>query len=306
MAEKVITKSQQALQAEASERFLPDESDQIIADLEKQLAQLHKQLSDYEAKTQHQESPQPSPELQIQLQIKNQHIQSLRKQEEAQRHRLQIVPRLVSKLDKPIAQMTADLEQLIDSVQDPEVQQTLRQCLSIVDGVQQLDMHGSNLDQSLDTQRDVVDLLPFFKELARKFNQENRGRIKLFAVPNLPHSLYIDVELFQKAILILINTVTRSTKHENLNIILKKGDKTIYGMSIKQLQLSMRGEHTDKLSHPTDLEDFLTQSLENSEDWGLDVLYAQKIVEEHGGSLSIQKNPDQEIGFDITLPIQEI
>ena len=174
MANKLIAKSKLSLQVEESNNMLPDESDQIVVDLKEQLAQLKEQLLRYEeAEAAQKAIPEerfPEQEdtieaLPIQLQIKKHQIKSMLEREKAAQHRLKILPHVVDHLQKPISQMTSDLEQLIASVQDPDVQETLTQCLSVVEDVSQLTNYSRQLDQPLTPRKRRVDLLAFFKKI---------------------------------------------------------------------------------------------------------------------------------------------
>ncbi|MBF0280143.1 MAG: hypothetical protein HQM13_20255 [SAR324 cluster bacterium] len=313
MANKLIAKSKLSLQVEESNKVLPDESDQIVVDLKEQLAQLKEQLLRYEeAEAEHGSiskvhaaAPEEvSENLPIQLQIKKHHIASMLEREKAAQHRLKILPHVVDNLQKPISQMTADLEQLIASVHDSEVQNTLTQCLSVVENVSQLTEHTKQLDQALHPQKNRVDLLAFFRKIAREQNQGD-DQIKLYASGQLPQSLYIDEELFKKSILILLQEISRLSDDDIISIKLRQGDEMIYDVSVEHLKVSLFGGSGWNLPEHAEMEEFLAQSLESSDEWGLDVLYAQKVMEAHGGSLALHREEDDVVGFDITLPVNE-
>ena len=314
MANKLIAKSKLSLQVEESDHVLPDESDQIVVDLKKQLAQLKSQLLRYEEE---QPPPQSVPEqnsvkaqdspqaLQIQLQIKKDQITSLLEQEKATQHRLNILPYVVDNLQKPIAQMTSDLEDLIGSVQDPAVQETLSQCLSVIEGVKHVAESSQQLDSPLHLKRSQIDLLSFFKHIARAKNQEKAEQVKLYAHSEVPPSFFIDGELFRKSILILLKEISRLSDDEVISIRLRQGEERVYDVSVQQLRISLFGQTQWELPPQDEMEAYLAQTLQHSEDWGLDVLYAQKIVEAHGGSLSFHREEKEVVGFEVTLPLEE-
>lgn len=313
MANKLIAKSKLSLQVEESEQVLPDESDQIVVELKKQLAQLKSQLVRYEELKPPEILPEvnlvkaeASPEaLQIQLQIKKDQITSLLEQEKATQHRLKILPYVVDNLQKPIAQMTSDLEHLMESVQDPGVQETLSQCLSVIEGVKHVAESSQQLDSPLHPKRSQIDLLSFFKQIAREKNQENDEQIKLYAHSELPQSLYIDGELFRKSILILLNEISRLSDDEVISIRLRQGEERVYDVSVQQLRISLFGQTEWELPPQAEMEAYLSKTLQTSEEWGLDMLYAKKIVEAHGGSLSFHREEKEVVGFDVTLPMEE-
>ncbi len=314
MTNKIIAKTELSLQVEESDQVLPDESDQIIADLKNQLSQLKDQLLRYEEVAEEQSSPVieemslqevfSAQEPQIQLQIKKHQIKSLLEKEKAAQHRSKILPHVVNNLQQPIAQMTSDLQQLISSVQDSEVQQTLEQCLSVVKGVEKMHQHSAQLDEKVSTEKKQVELLSFFKNIART-QQDKEDKIKLYASSRLPKTIYVDQALFHKSIMILLKEVSRLSDDDTISITLKQGEELIYDISIKQLCVSLFGEKSWNLPPQAEMETFLDQSLEETEAWGLDVLYAKKIIEEHGGSLSFHHEQEEVVGFDVTLPIEK-
>ncbi len=311
MVNKFIAKSKLSLQVEESNNSLPDESDQIVVDLKEQLAQLKEQLLQYEEAEagqkaipeetipDHADSPEALP---IQLQIKKHHIKSILAREQAAQHRLKILPHVVNNLQKPLSQMTSDLEQLIASVQDSDVQETLTQCLSVVENVSQLTDHSRQLDDPFTPQKRKVDLLAFFKKLARDTNQGSE-HIKLYASGQILQTLFIDEDLFKKSILILLKEISRLTDDDIISIKLRQGSEMIYDMNVKHLKVSLFSQTSWNLPQQAEMEAFLAQSLENAEDWGLDVLYAQKVMEAHGGSLDLHREAEGVVGFDITLPV---
>ncbi|MBF0289382.1 MAG: hypothetical protein HQM14_16315 [SAR324 cluster bacterium] len=315
MTNKIIAKTELSLQVEESDQVLPDESDQIIADLKNQLSKLKDQLLNYEKAAE--ESPPLevevmvaqdiplSQETKIQLQIKKYQIKSLLEKEQAAQHRSRILPHVVNNLQQPISQMTSDLQQLISNAQDLEVQQTLEQCLSVVKGVEQLNTKTAQLDAPITARKKQVELLSFFKNIARNQQKDNEDPIKLYASSRLPQTIYVDQFLFHKSILILLKEISRLSDDDTISITLKQGEEFIYDINVKQLYISLFGEKNWNLPPQTEMETFLDQTLEETEEWGLDVLYAKKIIEEHGGSLSFHHEKEEVVGFDITLPTEQ-
>ena len=312
MANKLIAKSKQSLQVEESDKVLPDESDQIVVDLKEQLSQLKEQLLRYEEAEQkvldpleHSTPDEGSDALHVQLQIKKHQIKSILEREQAAQHRLKILPHVVDHLQKPISQMTSDLEQLITSVQDPEVQDTLTQCLSVVESVKNLATQSQQLDQPFSPLTRKIDLLSFFKKIAQEIHLEGAEQIKLYTSGQVPQTLMMDEDLFKKSILILLKEISRLSEDDIISIKLGQGDEMIYDITVKHLRVSLFSETHWNLPQQAEMEAYLAQSLEQTDEWGLDVLYAQKVVEAHGGSLSLHREEDNVVGFDITLPVKE-
>lgn len=311
MVEKIITKSNLSLQVEESNKSLPDESDQIISELESQLNQLKQQLVKYESKK-HQEEEQkiipPKDDLlHIQLQIKREQIESLLEKQVEYKHRSNLLPHVVSKIEEPVTRMTSNLEQLISTIQDPEVCDTLRQCknmaLSMVQGVKKIHDNSDKLDQDVEPVKRAVDILTFFKSLARKRNSEGQ-QIKLFAPSKFMSQSYLDEDMFKKAMLILLKEIARISPEDTIKITLKQGNKKLFDINLQELQVSLAGE-TDWELEDNEMQDYLEQTLNNSEEVGLDLLYAKKIIEQHKGSLEFHKEQGQVIGFDVALPLME-
>ena len=73
---KVIHRSQLALQVEASEQTLPDESDLIIHELNQKLSSLRQQLINYESQRQQATGPSPR-QLRAQLAKQEAQLQDL-------------------------------------------------------------------------------------------------------------------------------------------------------------------------------------------------------------------------------------
>lgn len=311
MANKLISKSELSLQVEESNNVLPDESDQIIVDLKNELSQLKQHLLHYEAEEKkhslYTEVPlEPedgtNENLQIQLQIKKHQIKSLLAQQKAYHHRQKILPHVMENLQKPISQMTSDLQKIISNVQDPEVKATLGQCFSVLEKVDNISKHSQRLDQDLETHPKKVDLLSFFKRIARSQSQEGPNPVKLFTSHNVPQSFYIDEELFKNSILIILKEISRLSEEDTISITLRQGNETVYDINVEHLKISLFGETAWDLPPREEMEAYLAKCLDNDSNWGVDLLYAQKIVEKHGGTLSFHQENEETLGFDISLP----
>ncbi|MBF0239562.1 MAG: HAMP domain-containing histidine kinase [SAR324 cluster bacterium] len=315
MTEKIITTSTLALQVEASEKSLPDESDQIINDLEQQLAALRRQLSQHEASPKTQihkiESSDNSPDQErqmVQLQIKREQIAKLQEQQVELQHRASLVSHITEKLESPFSTINNNLEQLINRVKDPEVAKALQQCknlaFSMMKNVQSIHTQSKQLDQNLTPVKKRVEILPFFRALAKSLGERGKT-VKLFASPHFAPASDLDQELFQNAIMVLLREFSRMSQEETIKIIIRQNHNQTYNIPHETLGVALVGDTDWQLPDDEEMQAFLKRAMTSSEEYGLDLLYAKKIIETHRGALAFYRENGKVVGFDISLPLTQ-
>ncbi|MGK5094735.1 hypothetical protein WDW89_22340 [Deltaproteobacteria bacterium TL4] len=304
-----------SLQVEESEKTLPDESDQIISDLEHQLELLQSKLSQYESEKRQilsgkkQLPTEQNEELQkIQLQIKREQVTSLLEQQTEYYHRSRLFPKVMGQLREPIESITSNLDQVIAKINDPDVSSVLRQCknmaVSMIQRVQQLHDHSIRLDKELVPVKKQVNVLNFFKSITHKLNSQNKSA-KLLVSPEFIPVSDLDESLFIDAIMLLLKEISRISQEDVIKITLRQGNRRIYNVDKKQVEVSMYGETDWELIEDREMHEFLQKAFNTSQESGLDLLYAKKIIEKHGGNLSFYREQGKVVGFEINLPLVE-
>ena len=124
---KVIPRSQLALQVEASTQTLPDESDLIIHELNQKLNSLRQQLVNYESQRQQTNGPSPR-QLRAQLAKQEAQLQDLQAERATVNYHARSLPQTFSALRKPASQLEEQVGQLLERIPDPEVCKALEHC----------------------------------------------------------------------------------------------------------------------------------------------------------------------------------
>lgn len=306
MGNKSIPKQPLSLQAEESEVVLPDESDLIIADLQRQLEALKQKVSHQEkAAPNHSEAQAESDEV-IRLEIKKHHIEALIEQDQDHQIQDRLMPRTLERLKDPVQQMSDQLESLINNVADESVQNVLKECrsvaLSVAQNLMKMGDKSRRLTEDMNPDKHKVDLLSFFKVLAQQHNLSSEGRVKLFRGQEVPPHIYIDEALFRQALLILFKEMHRLSPAEEIKVTLKQGNRTLYDMMVPHLEVSILGESPWNEVLDGTMQQYLFKVSETSDELVMDVLYAKKIVQQHGGRLVLEQKGDQVVGFGLTMP----
>lgn len=318
MSEKIIAKHTLSLEVEESEKILLDESDQIISELRQQLSELQEKVKNYETQEQSpissfshnelvdQEDYQEKERLKIRLQVRGEQIKSLQKETKETKQKARMLPKFANQVQRPISEMTSNLEQLMSKVQDPGVRDVLAKCKNIALTMghksQQVKEQSQQLEQEFTLSKKMVDLLSFLRKVAYQ-QKEQRQSLTLVFNSTIDTKLSLDEAMFHRAIIVLLQEISHIAKEEVVQISLQQGSETLYDMEIDYVQISLFTNHPFQLVENADIHDFLENVLQESVEHGMNIFHAKKIIEKHGGTLGMYQQENLVTGFEISLPI---
>lgn len=317
MAESTKTKTQ-ATALHESTLDIPDESDQIIADLKEQLKNLRAQVVRNQQEK-HLEDPASNAkimlskdvqvtELQLQLQIKKEQIHVLQLQKQTLADRMHAIPATLQRLQEPMNSMTQQLEQLMARIQDKDVIATLQQCKNFAQAVVNQTKKAAETHKwtelNLRPNKKTVEILSFFHNLVTE--KKTAGQDVRFApVEVLPEKIFVDEDLFKRAILIMLKEIQRLSPNDPIHVVLKQGDAMIYDVNIDLLKVALFGETHWTLPQNAKLKDMLNLGELSSDENGMDLINAKAVVEQHGGQFEFHFEQEKIIGFAFSIPIQK-
>ena len=108
----------------------------------------------------------------------------------------------------------------------------------------------------------------------------------------------LDPARFEEAALLLIQEVQRRNPDEEITVTLRKS-----GLDSAQLLVALSGAADWELPETATLADFLTQQLEESDTFGLELLVAWDVLDRHGIALEFHREQERASGFSFSLPL---
>ena len=300
---KVISRAQLALQVEASEQSLLDESDLIIHELNQKLSTLRQQLVRYEHQRQPVDVNGQQRQLQRQLAQQAAQLQELQAEQATQRFQTRFLPQSLKALQAPASQLQTQVEQLLEKIPDPEVRQALEHCRELAQQMlEEADTRQQQLEeiqQDYQPEKRAVDLLKFFRSVARQHTQQQKQPLRLFASPRLPAELPLDPNGVRRALLALLQEVRRHA-HEPLQLLLQTSPAE--RPQRDQIQITMKVTEASELARANSWNDYLTQRMEEA-DANAELLIGRKIIQAHGGQIQLRREEDRVVGLEVQLPL---
>jgi hypothetical protein len=108
----------------------------------------------------------------------------------------------------------------------------------------------------------------------------------------------LDPARFEEAALLLLQEVQRRNPDEEITVTLRKS-----GLDSAQLLVALSGAADWELPETATLADFLTQQLEESDTFGLELLVAWDVLDRHGIALEFHREQERASGFSFSLPL---
>ncbi len=311
MKEKNITRTQTALQVEASQQTLPDESDLIIHELNQKLAVLRQQLLNYEHKRSRKaaadpEHQQTTQRLRERIARQEEQVQRLREEKAAAQFQAEMLPRTVDTLREPVTQVHEQLDLLLQKIEDPEVRRALQQCQQLatqmlVDAEAQC-ASAEEINKHYEPQKRAVELLRFFRNVARNYTQKEECPLRLFASPRLPQQMLVDPAGLRRALGALMQEAHRRNPDKQLQLLLQPKE----GQASSELQITIKGGSPWQIppveSWGRYLEHAMTDDHSNDEEKA-ELLVGRKIVQAHQGKISLRREGGDVVGLEVNLPL---
>jgi K+-sensing histidine kinase KdpD len=209
--------------------------------------------------------------------------------------------RLLEELGQSLMQTLSELETTLGRIMHPEALGLVQRCrdrlLILTERILTLQRHAEPLKNPWVPKTDWLDLLDFFKELARQQSLE-AASIRLFSSPRLQAVGQLDPARFEEAALLLLQEVQRRNPDEEITVTLRKS-----GLDSAQLLVALSGAADWELPETATLADFLTQQLEESDTFGLELLVAWDVLDRHGIALEFHREQERASGFSFSLPL---
>ena len=305
MSREIITRLPPALQAEGAESYLPDEADRQIVLLQQEVAKLDKQVGELQKTRQTldgrlAEADSRTRQLEGELELQ-QHPPKLTSGTDLRQHGVAVLSRLLEELGQSLMQTLSELETALGRIMHPEALGLVQRCrdrlLILTERILTLQRHAEPLQNPWVPKTDWLDLLDFFKELARQQSLETAS-IRLFSSPRLQAVGQLDPARFEEAALLLLQEVQRRNPDEEITVTLRKS-----GLDSAQLLVALSGAADWELPETATLADFLTQQLEESDTFGLELLVAWDVLDRHGIALEFHREQERASGFSFSLPL---
>ena len=301
---KVIPRSQLALQVEASTQTLPDESDLIIHELNQKLNSLRQQLVNYESQRQQTNGPSPR-QLRAQLAKQEAQLQDLQAEKATVNYHARSLPQTFSALRKPASQLEEQVGQLLEKIPDPEVRKALEHCRQMakqmLDDTDTQQQELEEIHQDYQPERRAINLLKFFRGVARQHTQQSRHPLRLFASTRLPDEMRLDPAGFRRALLAMLQEVRRQANTEPLQLLLQTSNPR--QRRDARIQITVKIDSGSNLSKAKNWGDYLAQRMSEA-DGSPELLIGRKIIYAHGGRISLRREEDQVVGLEVSLPME--
>ncbi len=305
MSREIITRLPPALQAEGAESYLPDESDRQIVLLQQELAKQDRQVAESrQARTSLErrlaEADSRTRELEEALEALQRQPEPVQASDLRQ-HGTAVLARLLEELGQSLMQTLSELETTLGRIMHPEALGLVQRCrdrlMIITDRILTLQRYAEPLNSPWVPETDRLDLLDFFKELARQQGLDTAS-IRLFSSPRLQAVGQLDSVRLEEATLLLLQEVQRRNPDEEVTVTLRKS-----GPDSSQLLVALSGAADWELPETATFTDFLTQRLEDSDTFGLDLLVAWDVLDRHGVTLDFHREQERASGFSFSLPL---
>ena len=305
MSREIITRLPPALQAEGEEFYLPDESDRQIVLLQQEVATLNARLAELDRVRKSLEkrlAESNSRTRQLEERLGSRHRQPEPVgSPDLRQHGTAVLARLLEELGQALMQTLSELETALGRIMHPEALGLVQRCrdrlMILTERILTLQRHAEPLQNPWVPETDRLDLLDFFKELALQQSLET-ANIRLFSSPRLKAVGQLDPLRFEEAALLLLQEVQRRNPDEEIIVTLRKS-----GKDAAQLLVALSGSADWKLPETATLADFLTQRLEDSDTFGLELLVAWDVLDRHGIALELHREQERASGFSFSLAL---
>jgi hypothetical protein len=197
--------------------------------------------------------------------------------------------------------------QLLERIPDPEVRKALEHCRQLakqmLDDTDNQQQELEEIHQDYQPERRAVNLLKFFRGVARQHTQQSQHPLRLFASTRLPDEMRLDPAGFRRALLAMLQEVGRQANTEPLQLLLQTSNPR--QQRDARVQITVKIDSGSNLSKAKNWGDYLAQRM-SEVDGSPELLIGRKIIYAHGGRISLRREEDQVVGLEVSLPMETI
>ncbi len=324
---------------EASERILLDETDLLVENLQQEVSRLREELSSLQREARYRLEEEREQHRRVLKEERSSIEERLRAQQQrfaeelAEQHKLfrtlqervasyeaathtdspqvlmenhpsQALGHLLLRLDPQLVRISEQLTRAGLKEAHPDAVGLLHACRKetehTLQQVRRLQSYTEDWEHAPELHRVEVDLLVFFKELARQQNWMGQN-VRLFASPKLPQVAYFDESLLREALLTLLKQIHLFVPEAPVRITLKRSQ--VPETEIPRMHVLLISDQSWKFLESSPLRSLLQEALSRSELLGLDFLVAYRYITQHEGALHFLEEGGDVVGFEVLIPL---